>query len=148
MKIFDLMVGAITILTLIFALSPSTLEEVRSVDPSKLIVFCMLILCIFYWIRFTIRHFLPKKKRVRIIRDSRDPDHFTYLVERKNICFHIPDPETFSYLGSYFGFSWKDLEDFSPEEFKRKFVIGRQLPSIRSYFPKIAVVTENKQIEK
>ena len=149
MKLSNVIVGTMTALTLIFALFPSTLDEVRKVDSYRLIVFCILGICVIYWIYFAVQRsnfikgLINIKKRIRIIRDPRDPERFTYLAE-KNMCFHIPDPETFSYLGSYFGFSWKDLEDVSSNDFKRKFTIGRQLPSIRAFFPKIELIEKKE----
>ena len=149
MNFSNLIFGAITVLTLIFALFPSTLDEARKMDPYRLVVFCILSACVIYWIYFAVQHsnFMKRliitKKRVRIIRDPRDPERFTYLVE-KDMCFHIPDPETFNYLGSYLGFSWKDLEDINTDDFKRKFKVGRQLPSIRPFSPKIESIEKKE----
>jgi len=142
MNFSNVIFGTITILTLIFTLFPSTLDEARKMDPYRLVVLCILSVCVIYWIYFGVQHssFMKKligtKKRARIIRDPRDAQQFTYLVEGDK-CYHIPDPPTFNYLGSYFGFSWRDLEDINTDDFKRKFTIGKQLPSIQLYVPKI-----------
>ncbi|MGA2317409.1 MAG: hypothetical protein ABSG71_13640 [Thermodesulfobacteriota bacterium] len=145
MKFSDVIFGAMGFLSLIFTLFPGTLDEVRKMDSYRLIVFFILGICIIYWIYFALQHsnfikgLINKDKRIRIIRDPRDPQGFTYLLE-KDICCHIPDPETFNYLGNYFGFSWKDLEDINSDDFKRKFKIGRQLPSIRACCQKIELI--------
>ncbi len=73
-----------------------------------------------------------RSKPVRIIKNSKS---YHYLVEG-NSCFHIPDPETFNYLGSYLGFSWSDAKEMLPDEISRRFTIGKALPSIRLHFPK------------
>jgi hypothetical protein len=52
-----------------------------------------------------------------------------YIVEN-NTYKHIPDPETFNYLGQVFGFSWKDSDEISDNEFKR-LSSGSTLPSVR-----------------
>ena len=77
--------------------------------------------------------FFSRRSRVRVIRN---PQGYQYLVEG-NGCFHIPDPATFNYLGSFFGFSWPDSELMLPEEISRRFTVGRALPSINPYCPKI-----------
>ncbi|MEN6624477.1 MAG: hypothetical protein ABFD50_23385 [Smithella sp.] len=66
-------------------------------------------------------------KRIRVVRTHEN--HPVYLVE-KNIARHIPDPETFDYLGQLYGFHWKDVEVFTQEEFKKMFSSGSTLPSI------------------
>ena len=139
MKFSDVIFGVMTALTLIFTLFPSTLDEARKMDSYRLIVFCILGICIIYWIYFAIQHsnlikgLINTKKRVRVIRN---PTGYCYLVEG-NTCSHIPDPPTFEYLGSYLGFQWSDLETMEATEIKRRFNIGKQLPSIRLHFPKI-----------
>jgi|GEM_PF-948192 hypothetical protein len=149
MNLFDLFVGVITVLTFILALFPSTLEEVRKVDPYRLTAFCIFGICILYWVYSAIQRFglikglMRTKKGTRIIRDPRDPQGFTYVVE-KDKCFHIPDPETFNYLGSYLGFSWKDLEDISTDDFRSKFTIGRQLPSIRPFCQPMGLIEKKE----
>jgi hypothetical protein len=138
MKFSDLIFGAMTILSFIFALFPSTLEEVRKVDPYRLIAFCVFAVCIFYWGYSAIQRFgllggvLQKKRGVKVIRN---PQGYQYLIEG-NSCCHIPDPPTFHYLGGLFGFTPADSKVMESEEIKRKFTIGKQLPSITVYFPK------------
>lgn len=144
MNFRSVILGAIEVLTFIFILFPSSLDEVRKMDPYRSIVLCVFVICTFYWIYFVAQHSkfmkgLINKKGIRIIRDPRDPQQFTYLVEEKKCC-HIPDPETFNYLGNYFGFSWKDLEDINTDDFKRKFKVGRQLPSIRPCCQKVELI--------
>ena len=70
-------------------------------------------------------------KSVRVIKN---PQGYQYLVENDK-CFHIPDPDTFNYLSNFFGFTWDDSEEMQPDDIKRKFSLGRTLPSIRAYFP-------------
>jgi hypothetical protein len=145
MNFWSIVLGIIEVVSLIFVLSPDALAEVRKMDSLRLIVFSVFIFCSIYWIYFAIQHsnilkrLVNKKRNIRIIRDPRDPYQFTYLVEG-NKCYHIPDPETFNYLGSYLGFSWNDLEDISADDLKREFTIGRQLPSIRAQLPKIQLI--------
>jgi hypothetical protein len=69
-------------------------------------------------------HFSPR--RVRVIRTHEQPH--TYLIE-KNIAKHIPDSETFNYLGQIYGFAWKDIDIITNDEFK-KFSTGSALHSI------------------
>ncbi len=68
-----------------------------------------------------------KKQKVRLIQDPASEK--CYLVRGKTIS-HIPDPETFRYLGSYFGFSWANVETVLQDEINRKFTISTPLPSI------------------
>lgn len=70
-------------------------------------------------------HFSPR--RVRVIR-THDQPH-VYLIE-KNTAKHIPDPETFNYLGQTYGFDWKDIDTITNDEFKKKFSAGSPLHSI------------------
>jgi hypothetical protein len=74
---------------------------------------------------------LNLNKSIRIIKNPRG---YHYLVEGSN-CYHIPDPPTFNYLGSYFGFSWSDTKEMMPDEISQKFTVGRALPSILSHCP-------------
>jgi hypothetical protein len=149
MNFSNVIFGAITIVTLIFTLFPSSLDEARKMDPYRLVVICVLIVCVLYWIYFAVQNFnlmkglVKTKRHPRIIRDPRDPQLFTYLVEG-NKCYHIPDPPTFNYLGSFLGFSWKDLEDIPTEDFKRKFIVSRQLPSIQTFFPNIELAEKKE----
>ena len=66
-------------------------------------------------------------RRVRVIRTHEQPH--TYLIE-KDIARHIPDGETFNYLGQLYGFDWKDIDTITNEEFKKQFSTGSTLPSI------------------
>ena len=60
-------------------------------------------------------------KRVRVIRPHEQPH--VYLIE-KNLARHIPDGETFKYLGEIYGFDSKDIDMVTNEEFKRQFSSG------------------------
>lgn len=64
---------------------------------------------------------------VRIIKTQ--TSHHTYLV-KKNIARHIPDGETFEYLGEMYGFHWGKIEVISHDEFTRQFSTDSTLPSI------------------
>lgn len=149
MNFTNIVFGVVGVVSLIFMLFPVTLDEVKKMDPYRLIVLCIFSVCVIYWIYFAVQHsnmlkkLIKTKKRIRIIRDPKDPEEFTYLVEG-NECYHIPDSSTFRYLGSYLGFSWKDLEHITTDDFKRKFTIGRQLPSIQAFFPKIELIEKKE----
>ncbi len=73
-----------------------------------------------------------KKQKIRLIQDPTSGK--CYIVKGKKIS-HIPDPETFSYLGSYLGFSWANVETVLQDEINHSYTIVQPLPSIRSYFP-------------
>ena len=145
MKVLNIITGIITILMFIFLLFPESLKEVMKMDPYKLGVLCVFVACLIYWIysliTFLIRRRNPQKvlrnvkESVQVINDSERH----YLVEG-NICSHIPDPPTFGYLGSFFGFSWTDSKLMLPDDIKRKFVIGKQLPSILLHCPKTEAI--------
>ena len=66
-------------------------------------------------------------RRVRVIRPHEQPH--VYLIE-KNIARHIPDSETFNYLGQIYGFDWKDIDMITNDEFKKQFSTGSTFPSI------------------
>jgi hypothetical protein len=66
-------------------------------------------------------------RRVRVIRPHEQPH--VYFIE-KNIARHIPDQETFNYLGQIYGFDWKDIDMVTNDEFKKQFSTGSTLPSI------------------
>jgi len=112
-------------------------------DHYRLAVLCIFIASLIYWVYFLMVSLIQHRNPIKVlmnlkehIRVIKDPDAGKcYLVEG-NICLHIPDPPTFEYLGSYLGFSWSDLETMTPAEIKRKFNIGKQLPSIQLHFPK------------
>lgn len=70
-------------------------------------------------------HFSPR--RVRVIRTLEQPH--IYLI-KKDIARHIPDPETFNYLGQIYGFDWKDIDTITNDEFKNQFSTGSTLPNI------------------
>lgn len=63
------------------------------------------------------------------------PEGHHYFVQEA-ACRHIPDPETYEYLGNLIGFSWFDAKPMLFDEIKSKYDIGDPLPSVRSYFPK------------
>lgn len=68
-------------------------------------------------------------RRVRLVHVK---GHINQYIIENNIYKHIPDPETFDYLGQVFGFDWKDSEEISDDKFK-EFSSGSTLPSITSY---------------
>ena len=110
-------------------------------DPYKLGVLCVFIACLIYWVYLFImfiKHRNRPKRSINLgsVRVIRNPDHYHYLIQGDTCC-HIPDEATFNYLGSFFGFTWDDAELMLPDEIKRRFTIGKQLPSIKLYFPKI-----------
>lgn len=57
-----------------------------------------------------------------------DFEGYYYIIENGSR-FHIPDPQTFEYLGKYFGFKWSDAKSVGEDEAK-KLNTGRPLPSI------------------
>jgi len=65
-----------------------------------------------------------------------------YLIEN-NIARHIPDPETFEYLGQLYMFDWDDSERVTHEYFKKNFLKESPLPSIlphcRAYHEKMTI---------
>ena len=81
---------------------------------------------------------LSKKASIslnRPIEIIRRPEGQQYLVEG-DTCYYIPDPPTFEYLRVYFGFSWDDSNLMLFDDIKKKYIIGKQLPSVLSYCPK------------
>lgn len=137
MRFFNILVGVISIVSFVFILFPGFLQEVLKMDPYKLAVWCIFIACVIYWGYLLImlvkhRNRPTASVNLRPVRVVRNPAGYQYLVEG-NTCFHIPDPPTFNYLGSFFGFSWDDSELMLPDEINRRFTIGRQLPSIRPF---------------
>jgi uncharacterized membrane protein len=68
-------------------------------------------------------------ERVRVIREFTKPHQY---IIKNNIVRHIPDEETFNYLGQLHGFDWGSSEGFAPDDFKQ-FSIGDALPSILPY---------------
>jgi hypothetical protein len=107
-------------------------------DPYKLGVWCVFMACITYWIYLVIRRLFKRTKvsiKVDSVRVIKNPAGYQYLVEG-DTCFHIPDPDTFNYLGNFFGFTWNDSRLMLPDEIKNNFKMGKALPSIRVYFPK------------
>lgn len=55
-----------------------------------------------------------------------------YLTEG-NGARHIPDPKTLDYLGRIHGLSWGDIQEITPDEFRKRFTRGSMLPSIHPY---------------
>ena len=74
-------------------------------------------------------HFSPK--RFRVIR-VHDYPHI-YMIE-KNIARHIPNMNTFNYLGELYGFHEKDIEIITDDEFK-KFSRESTLPDVIPHLP-------------
>jgi hypothetical protein len=68
--------------------------------------------------------------RVRLIHVK---GHIHQYIVENNTYKHIPDPETFNYLGQVLGFDWKDSEEITDDKF-RKLSSGSTLPSVRQYF--------------
>jgi len=90
-------------------------------------------------------HFSPQ--RVRVIRHQAQPH--TYLVE-KNVARHIPDVETFNYLGQIYGFDWKDVQEITYDKFIKQFSTGSTMPSIKPHcqeFHKQRMIEQNAQKE-
>ena len=71
--------------------------------------------------------FHQQEKDVRVIKTITAAE--TYLV-RKNVARHIPDAETFDYLGELYGFHWGNVETIAHEDFNRQFSTDSKLPSI------------------
>lgn len=86
------------------------------------------------------------KRPFRLIRPHEQPH--IYLVEN-NIARHIPDPETFNYLGQLYGFDWKDVDQVSNDELKNQFSTGSVLPSVVPHFQRYYEQKQKtEQIEK
>jgi uncharacterized protein with PQ loop repeat len=147
MNFFNIIFGAMTALTLIFTIFPSTLDAVKKMDAYRLIVFCILGICVLYWIYAVLHSNFVKRllniKKPIVINDP--SDGYQYLVQN-NTCYHIPDPETFKYLGQIFGFKWADSKPMPLDEIKKKFIIGKDLSSIKLHFPQIDKEDGKKRI--
>jgi hypothetical protein len=63
-----------------------------------------------------------------------NPEGYQYLVDG-DVCSHIPDPPTFNYLASLYGFTWGDSKLMLPDDIKTKYTIGKQLPSVLLHCP-------------
>lgn len=100
-------------------------------DHYKLAILCIFIASLIYWVCILIKYFVKKRIHLQVINDS----YAQYLV-KGDTCCHIPDEPTFNYLGSFLGFTWTDSKSMTHDEIKRKFTIGKQLPSIKLHFPK------------
>ena len=70
-------------------------------------------------------HYSPK--RPLVVRKA--VDSATYLIENHTY-HHIPDKQTFEYLGELNGFQWTDIKVLTVEEFENQFSAGSSLPSI------------------
>lgn len=125
------------ILYVILTLVDKWQEVAKLLGGSSVIFMASLVVLIlgiiFAGITFYASRSKPQSNRVRVISN---PQGYQYLVQGNNCC-HIPDPPTFDYLGSYFGFCWADSELMLPDEINRRFTIGKQLPSILLYCPKV-----------
>jgi hypothetical protein len=77
-------------------------------------------------------HFSPH--RVRVMKSDRTPH--TYLIKDK-VARHIPDMETFEYLGQLYGFHQRDIEEIPYNDFTKQFSTESTLPSILPHFQKI-----------
>lgn len=138
MNLSRIVLGAITFLGFVFAVFPSTLDEVRKVDPYRLVAICVFVLCVLYWVQDIIKGHawlggaLERKGNAKVIKN---PLGYQFLVEG-NTCHHIPDVPTFNYLAGLYGFNWSDSKEMDAEEIRRKFTVGKQLPSITLYFPR------------
>ncbi len=67
------------------------------------------------------------RQRVRVIKTQIAPH--TYLVQ-KNVARHIPDTETFEYLGKIYGFHQGNIETIAHDDFGKLFSTESTLPSI------------------
>lgn len=85
-------------------------------------------------------HLSPR--RVRVVSIHAQPH--VYLIE-KGIARHIPDPETFNYLGQIYGFDWKDIDMITNDEFKNQFSTGSTLHSIVSHLESYKQKGQSKQ---
>lgn len=73
-------------------------------------------------------HFVPQKI---IVLGRHDTQH-KYLID-KNTYRHIPDQETFDYLGEYLGFNRNDIVTKEADAIKRMYSPGSKIPSILPY---------------
>jgi hypothetical protein len=78
---------------------------------------------------------LKRRNIFHISKIIKDPQGAHYIV-KGNTCYVIPNEATFEYLGKLHGFWWNDAKPMSSEDIKRKFVMGKELPSILEHCPK------------
>lgn len=84
-------------------------------------------------ILFTIILILRNKFYPQQIRVARSQiSHHTYLIQ-KNVAKHIPDKETFEYLGQIYGFHWGKIEVLPDDVFTKQFFVDSALPSIHPH---------------
>jgi hypothetical protein len=76
---------------------------------------------------FLLHYFCFSPRQPRVVRQT--DREAIYLVEKRTYR-HIPDRETFNYLGQFLGFRWSDIETMTPVEFGKQFSAGSMLPSI------------------
>jgi hypothetical protein len=94
---------------------------------SKLALFSIALILVIIILILRYR-FAPE--RVRVVKTQ--VAHHTYLIQ-KNVARHIPDAETFDYLGEIYGFHWGTIETVSHDSFIKRFSVGSMLPSIRPH---------------
>jgi hypothetical protein len=128
----------INIGSFLMLLSGWSMESIKlflvNLNPWYFVFFVSLVVVLFALWKEKLRISRPPAPPERsLIRDPSDGK--VYLVEGKT-CYHIPDPDTFNYLGSYLGFSMGEVKQMTTDDIKSKFIIGKQLPSIKIYFPK------------
>ena len=143
MTVFNILIGITNLVAFIFLIFPSSLESVKKMDQYKLVVLCVFIACLIYWVYFLVISLIQHRNPLKVlmnfkehVRVIKDPDAGKCYLVDGNTCLHIPDPPTFDYLGSYLGFSWADLETMTTADIRHKFTIGKALPSIQLHFPK------------
>lgn len=142
MKIHEILNGAINILMLVFLIFPASLQEVLKMDPYRLVVLFIFIASSIYSIYLFIMFLRRRHKPLKVLSTLekppvviRNPSGYIYLVEG-NDCYHIPDLDTFNYLAAYYGAFWNNMKTMDQDDIEKTFQMGRQLPSIRVYFPK------------
>jgi hypothetical protein len=109
-----------TIVFLVGLLLPVSVESKIALLNTTLLLFLI----------FLLLHFRFSPRRPRVVRQTDRPE--IYLIEERTYR-HIPDRETFIYLGQFLGFRWSDVEVMTPVEFGKQFSAGSMLPSIRPH---------------
>lgn len=130
----QMLFGIAGLVSVLFMLFPNILQGVLEMDTARLVVHIVAFVCAIYWIVYGINQYRKHRglSKNKVVHDAYGHQ---YLVDGDTIN-HIPDPETFNYLGSFLGFTWTDSELVGSDEIASRFKKGRQLPSVRLYFPK------------
>lgn len=99
-------------------------------DLAAIFVIFICVLLYVKWWKSTSNNSAPDKLVIELDRPIeviKIPQGTQYLV-KNNVCYPIPNKETFEYLGRIFSFTWNDSKLMQPDEIKQKFSIGRELP--------------------